>query len=44
MAVQQNNSGAVPTSSGRNRLATERTLLVAGVGFAVLLVLLFVPW
>lgn len=44
MAVQQNNSGTVPTSSGRNRLATGRTLLVAGVAFAVLLALLFVPW
>lgn len=44
MAVQNNNSGAVPTSSGRNRFATQRTLWIAGVVLVLLVILLLPPW
>ena len=44
MAIQDEKSGAVPTSSGLNRYATGRTLLIAGVVLALVLVALFAPW
>ena len=37
-------SGAVPTSSGRNRFATHRTLIVAAVVIGFLLVAIWMPW
>ena len=37
-------SGAVPTSSGRNRYASRRMAYVGGAVLAVLLVVIFIPW
>ncbi len=37
-------SGAVPTSPGRNRFATHRTLVVAAIIVAFLLVAIWAPW
>ncbi|WP_313070265.1 hypothetical protein [Melaminivora sp.] len=37
-------SAAVPQSSGRNRFATHRTLLVAALVLAFLLLAVLVPW
>lgn len=44
MTTPQNPSGAVPTSSGRNRDANRRMAYVAGAVLAFLLVAIFVPW
>lgn len=44
MNAPRNSPGAVPTSSGRNRYATHRTLLIGGVIVAFLLFAVFVPW
>ncbi|SFD96754.1 MULTISPECIES: hypothetical protein [Comamonadaceae] len=44
MNAPRDSSGAVPTSSSRNRFASARTLWVAGIVLAVLLVAFVIPW
>ena len=44
MPTSNNPSGAVPTSSGRNRYATSRTLIIGSVVAAFLMLAMFVPW
>lgn len=44
MNAPKNSPGAVPTSSGRNRYATKRTLTVGAVIVAFLVFAVFVPW
>ncbi len=36
--------GAVPTSSGRNRSATARMLVIGVMVLAFLMIAIFVPW
>lgn len=36
--------GSVPTSSGKNRFATNRTMMVVMVVVAFLMVAIWVPW
>lgn len=38
------NSGAVPTSSGRNRFANHRMMWIGGIILAFLLIAIFFPW
>lgn len=44
MTNPPNAPGAVPTSSGRNRYATKRTLTVAAVIVGFLVFAVFIPW
>jgi hypothetical protein len=44
MSTTNNNSGAVPTSSGRNRFANHRMLWIGGIIVAFLVIAIFVPW
>ncbi len=37
-------TGGVPHSSGRNRFATKRSLAIAAVVIAFLLIAIWVPW
>lgn len=44
MSTPRKDPGAVPTSSQRNRFATKRTLIVAGMVLAFLLLAIWTPW
>jgi hypothetical protein len=44
MTVNDPESRGVPTSSGRNRFATGRTLLILAAVVTLTLVALFAPW
>lgn len=44
MSTRNGPHGGVPTSSGKNRFATNRTMVVLIVVVAFLLVAIWVPW
>lgn len=44
MATPNGTPSGVPTSSGKNRYATNRTMMVAMVVLAFLMVAVLVPW
>lgn len=40
----ENSVGQVPTSSSKNRFATKRTLVVAAIVLAIVLLVMLAPW